>query len=323
MRPNVESSTASGAQASASGSSTAARASTSRRATRPPRATRARRRRSRGRGGRRGRRARRGSPTPRGSAAAPRRGRRRRLDDLVERPAREGLRHHLVRVERLPPDGGQPRRECDGRGAEPGDRRPERPAMIEHVEDCSDRHGSDDRRRMPPRRRSDALVGTSSDNAGWLRNRLCPLRFRLVRGTLVRCRRRGAVPRARPGPPSPCDGRGEPVRLAGAAAIVLLVPGALVQRVLGWPLEIGVALADSLVWSLVLLFVAMAITFAVGASFTLALVLLTGAALGRPSSAGAATGRWSERRTSTRPSPSRGQPAVPAAHLAGEPHGDP
>lgn len=78
----------------------------------------------------------------------------------------------------------------------------------------------------------------------------------------------------------PATGVGEPVRLAGAAAIVLLVPGAFVQRVLGWPLEIGVALAGSLVWSLVLLFVAMAITFAVGASFTLALVLLAGAALG-------------------------------------------
>ena len=78
----------------------------------------------------------------------------------------------------------------------------------------------------------------------------------------------------------PATGVGEPVRLAGAAAIVLLVPGALLQRVLGWPLEIGVALAGSLVWSLVLLFAAMAVTFAVGASFTLALVLLTGAALG-------------------------------------------
>ena len=36
----------------------------------------------------------------------------------------------------------------------------------------------------------------------------------------------------------PATGAGEPVRLAGAAAIVLLVPGALVQRALGWPLEI-------------------------------------------------------------------------------------
>lgn len=78
----------------------------------------------------------------------------------------------------------------------------------------------------------------------------------------------------------PAAGVGEAVRLGAAAAILLLVPGALVQRALGWPAEIGIALAGSLVWSLMLLFVAMAITFAVGASFTLTLVLLAALALG-------------------------------------------
>ena len=180
MRPNEESSTASGAQASASGSSTAARASTSSRATRPAAGSASTKKTIEGtrRPTRPSGQARVARSTRKCSGAPPR-STKTLWTMSAGRPARERLRHDLVGVQRLPPDGGQRERDCDRGGAEPGDRRPERPAMIEHVEDCSDRHGSDDPRRKPSRLRSDALVGGSSDNAGWLRNEVASPSLRL------------------------------------------------------------------------------------------------------------------------------------------------
>jgi hypothetical protein len=64
------------------------------------------------------------------------------------------------------------------------------------------------------------------------------------------------------------------IRLAFGVLVVLVLPGALIQRALGWPAEAGVALAGVLVWSLVAVFASLAVTFAFGASLTLALGLL-------------------------------------------------
>ena len=58
------------------------------------------------------------------------------------------------------------------------------------------------------------------------------------------------------------------------ANVVLLLPGALVARALGLR-----SMAATLAWSLALIFVALAITFAVGSSLTLTLVLLLAAAV--------------------------------------------
>ena len=77
----------------------------------------------------------------------------------------------------------------------------------------------------------------------------------------------------------PTHGAGAAIRLAAAAAVVLLVPGALVVRALGPPAELSVAVAAALVWSLVLLFAALLLTFAVEGSLTLTLVLLAAATL--------------------------------------------
>ena len=77
----------------------------------------------------------------------------------------------------------------------------------------------------------------------------------------------------------PTHGPGAAIRLAAAAAVVLLVPGAFVVRALGPPAELGVAVAAALAWSLVLLFAALLVTFAVEGSLTLALVLLAAATL--------------------------------------------
>jgi hypothetical protein len=86
----------------------------------------------------------------------------------------------------------------------------------------------------------------------------------------------------------PDAGVGAAVRLAAAAAIVLLVPGVLVQRAVGWPEEIGAALAGVLSWSLVLFAGALALTFLLGRSLALTLILVAAgvvvagvAALGR------------------------------------------
>lgn len=56
--------------------------------------------------------------------------------------------------------------------------------------------------------------------------------------------------------------------------VVLVLPGALIQRALGWPAEVGVAVAGVLAWSLAAIFAALAVTFLVGGSLTLALGLL-------------------------------------------------
>ena len=72
----------------------------------------------------------------------------------------------------------------------------------------------------------------------------------------------------------PETGPGAGIRLAAAAVVVLVVPGAALLGALRWPESLGVALAASLAWSLVLLGVALALTFAAGGSLTLTLVLL-------------------------------------------------
>jgi hypothetical protein len=77
----------------------------------------------------------------------------------------------------------------------------------------------------------------------------------------------------------PTHGPGAAIRLAAAAAVVLLVPGAFVVRAFGWPADLAVGLAASLAWSLVLLFGALLLTFAVAGSLTLTLVLLAAATL--------------------------------------------
>jgi hypothetical protein len=68
----------------------------------------------------------------------------------------------------------------------------------------------------------------------------------------------------------PTSGAGLALRLAGATACVLLVPGALVLRALAWPSSLGVALAASFALSLVVTAFAIAVVFAVGASILLA-----------------------------------------------------
>jgi len=78
----------------------------------------------------------------------------------------------------------------------------------------------------------------------------------------------------------PHNGAGLPVRLAAAAACVLIVPGALILRLTGWPKELGVALAGSLAWSLTATFVCLLLTFAFAGSLTLTLVLLAALSFG-------------------------------------------
>ena len=68
----------------------------------------------------------------------------------------------------------------------------------------------------------------------------------------------------------PASGPGLALRLAGAAACVLLVPGALVVRAVGWPSSLGVALAASFVLSLALVAVALAFVFLVNGSILVA-----------------------------------------------------
>jgi hypothetical protein len=72
----------------------------------------------------------------------------------------------------------------------------------------------------------------------------------------------------------PAEGVGLGIRLAVAAGCVLLLPGALLLRAIDWPEDLGVAVAGAFVWSLAMLFAALAVTFAVGGSLSLVLVLL-------------------------------------------------
>jgi hypothetical protein len=77
----------------------------------------------------------------------------------------------------------------------------------------------------------------------------------------------------------PAEGLGLALRLTGAAACVLVLPGAFVVRALGAPVSVGVALAAALAWSLVAVFTAMAVTFAVSGTLGLTLGLLAGTML--------------------------------------------
>jgi hypothetical protein len=72
----------------------------------------------------------------------------------------------------------------------------------------------------------------------------------------------------------PETGVGLAVRLTAAAACVLVVPGALVLRMLGWPAAPGVAAAGVLAWSLLIVFVALMLTFATGSSLRLTMVAI-------------------------------------------------
>jgi len=78
----------------------------------------------------------------------------------------------------------------------------------------------------------------------------------------------------------PAGGAGAWVRLVLAAALVLLLPGAGILRVTGWPASLGVSLASAFAWSLVAVGAALAATFAVGASLRLTIGLLVVATLG-------------------------------------------
>jgi len=77
----------------------------------------------------------------------------------------------------------------------------------------------------------------------------------------------------------PDDGLGLAVRLAAAAICLLLLPGALVVRAVGWPEVPAYALAASIAVSLGLLFLAFAVTFAVGGTLELTLALVAVAAV--------------------------------------------
>jgi hypothetical protein len=78
---------------------------------------------------------------------------------------------------------------------------------------------------------------------------------------------------------SPDEGAGLALRLAAAAACILVVPGALVLRALGWPESLAVALCAAVALSLAIVFAALALTFAVGGSLELTVGLVGTAAL--------------------------------------------
>jgi hypothetical protein len=77
----------------------------------------------------------------------------------------------------------------------------------------------------------------------------------------------------------PAEGAGLALRLAGASACVLVLPGTFVVRALGRPWSVGVSLAAALAWSLLAVFLAFAVTFGVGGTLGLTLGLLAGIAL--------------------------------------------
>jgi hypothetical protein len=72
----------------------------------------------------------------------------------------------------------------------------------------------------------------------------------------------------------PAENVGLGLRLAGAAACILLLPGALILRSLDWPHRLGLALAGALAWSLAVVFLALVLMFAADGSLTLALVVV-------------------------------------------------
>jgi len=72
----------------------------------------------------------------------------------------------------------------------------------------------------------------------------------------------------------PASGPGLALRLAGAAACVLLVPGALLLRAIGWPASPGIALAGSLALSLAVDAFGLALVFAAGGSILLMAIVI-------------------------------------------------
>jgi hypothetical protein len=77
----------------------------------------------------------------------------------------------------------------------------------------------------------------------------------------------------------PASGPGLALRLAGAAACVLLVPGALMFRAAGWSEQIGVAVAASFALSLAVLGLGLGLAFLVGGPVTVALIPPAGASV--------------------------------------------
>jgi hypothetical protein len=77
----------------------------------------------------------------------------------------------------------------------------------------------------------------------------------------------------------PQEGLGLAVRLAAAVVCLLVLPGALIVRAIGWPAVPAYALAASIAVSLGVLFVALAITFVVEGSLDLTVGLVGVAAL--------------------------------------------
>jgi hypothetical protein len=69
------------------------------------------------------------------------------------------------------------------------------------------------------------------------------------------------------------------IRLAAAAACVLLVPGALLLRALGWPASPGIALAGSFALSVAIVAFGLALTFAVGGSIFLVAIVTAAASV--------------------------------------------
>jgi hypothetical protein len=78
----------------------------------------------------------------------------------------------------------------------------------------------------------------------------------------------------------PADGVGLALRLFAASLCVLIVPGALLVRSIGWPESLGLAVAASFALSLVVVFFALTLVFAAQASLTLAIVVIAGVSLG-------------------------------------------
>jgi Family of unknown function (DUF6541) len=72
----------------------------------------------------------------------------------------------------------------------------------------------------------------------------------------------------------PAEGIGLALRLTGAAACVLLLPGAFVVRATGSPRTLGVALAAALAWSLAAVFAVLVVLFAVSGTLGLGVGLL-------------------------------------------------
>ena len=80
----------------------------------------------------------------------------------------------------------------------------------------------------------------------------------------------------------PASGFGLALRLASAAACVLLVPGALLLRTIGWPASPGFALAGSFALSLAVDAVGLALVFAAGGSILLMAIVIASVSIVGP-----------------------------------------